>query len=144
MNSAPPKIHRAPVGTRLAGIILAGATMAVCAVVYFFNPTTSRLYPACRLHQLTGLNCPGCGMTRAFHALLHGDLMTALRDNALFIALMLAAAFRAAWFVPGWIRNRPNGGFFPAKFLWLLLGLALVFSVLRNLPGFAFLSPETS
>ncbi|MDY6834005.1 MAG: DUF2752 domain-containing protein [Chloroflexota bacterium] len=27
----------------------------------------------CIFHHLTGLDCPGCGMTRAFHALSHGN-----------------------------------------------------------------------
>ena len=52
-------------------------------VVSFFNPTTAGFFPVCPLYKFTGIACPGCGLTRAFHALLHGDLATALGFNAL-------------------------------------------------------------
>jgi hypothetical protein len=144
MNSVPPKINPTGIhytGARLATMFLAGATLLVATTVFFFNPSTSRFYPVCQFHQLTGLDCPGCGMTRALYALLHGDLLTALHDNALFITLIFAAAVRSGGFALNKIRGRRNGVFFPAKFLWLLLVLSLVFTVLRNLPAFAFLSP---
>ncbi|MEO6703475.1 MAG: DUF2752 domain-containing protein [Jatrophihabitantaceae bacterium] len=62
------------------------ATVALVAVpgLYLFNPNTSRI-PLCPLHAMTGLWCPLCGVTRASHALLHGQLGTALQDNLLFV-----------------------------------------------------------
>ncbi len=139
MNSVPPKINAS--GSRLPGFILAGTLAGIAVLVFFFNPATHKIYPACQFHQLTGLNCPGCGMTRAAYALLHGEFLAALHDNALFVFALGALAIRGGWL--GWnkLRGRVNGGFFPAKFLWLLLVVALVFTVLRNLPDFAFLSP---
>src|SRR5450432_3916920 len=115
--------------------------VGIAAVVFFFNPATHQFYPACQFHRLTGLNCPGCGMTRALYALLHGEFSVALRDNALFVVTLGVLAIRGAWF--GWNAccKRATGEFFPAKFLWPLLALALVFTMLRNLPAFAFLSP---
>ena len=95
----------------------------------------------CQFHQLTGLNCPGCGMTRALYALVHGNFAVAIRDNARFVALLAALAVRGAWFGARLYRRRPAGEFFPVKFLWPLLAVALGFTVLRNLPAGAFLSP---
>ncbi|MEI8289062.1 MAG: DUF2752 domain-containing protein [Verrucomicrobiota bacterium] len=139
MNSAPPKINAS--GTRLPGFILAGTVAGVAVLVFFFNPATCKIYPACQFHRLTSLNCPGCGMTRAAYALLHGEFLTALHDNALFVFALAALAVRGGWF--GWnqLRGRANGGFFPVKFLWPLLVVALGFTVLRNLPAGALLSP---
>ena len=139
MNARPPKIGAAK--ARLAGLVLAATALGLAAVVFFFDPTTHHFYPRCQFHRLTGWNCPGCGMTRALYALLHGNLAAALQDNALFILGLGAAMIRGAWF--GWnsFRGRVNGEFFPAKFLWLLLAGVLVFTVLRNLPAFVLLSP---
>ena len=35
----------------------------------------------CLFHTLTGLECPGCGMIRAFHAISHGDFAAAINHN---------------------------------------------------------------
>lgn len=139
MNSAPPKMNSS--GTRLAVIFLAVAGLGAAAAVFFLNPATHHFYPVCQFHRLTGLNCPGCGMTRAVYALLHGEFLAALRDNALLVGTLGLAALRGGWFAWNRRRGRPNGEFFPVKFLWLLLVIALGFTVLRNLPAGAFLSP---
>jgi hypothetical protein len=109
--------------------------------VIFFNPASHRFYPVCQFHRLTGLNCPGCGATRALYALLHGNFATALRDNALLVFGLAAAAWRGGWLGAKKFRGQAGGEFFPVKFLIPLLVMALVFTVLRNLPAFAFLSP---
>ena len=65
------------------------------AVLFFFNPAQHGFYPICLFHALTGLNCPGCGGTRAAYQLLHGHLLRALQDNALFVLSLAALAARA-------------------------------------------------
>jgi len=141
-QSVPPKIRTKtiPLGFFAAGV-LGLAILSACAVVYFFNPSTHGFYPICLFHKLTGLNCPGCGGTRAAYALLHGNFPLALKDNALFVLLIPAVALRGLWFAGKKFLGRPVGDFFPAKWLWLLLAVAVIFTVLRNLPAFAFLSP---
>ncbi len=141
MTAVPPKISAVATANRLAAAILAALAVAGAAVVFFFNPATHAFYPVCQFHRLTGLECPGCGATRAAYALLHGNFSAALRDNALFVLSLGALAARGVWF--GWksFCGRATGEFFPVKFLWLLLAAALAFTVLRNLPGFAFLNP---
>ena len=145
MNSAPPKIatpKSLPSNAWFAVIVLALAGSGIAAVVYFFNPSAYGFYPVCQFHRLTGLNCPGCGATRALYALLHGDFSTALRDNVLLVVAIPAAAARGAWFALNRLRRRPNGKFFPPSLLIPLLVVMGVFGVLRNLPMFSFLSPQ--
>lgn len=122
-------------------VVLAATAMGAGAMVFLFNPATHPFYPVCLFHALTGLNCPGCGMTRALYALLHGNLRVALKDNALFILTLGALAVWAAQFVVRKIRHQPTTFSVPPKYLWLSLVIALVFAVVRNLPGFDWLSP---
>src|ERR1700689_2632743 len=120
MNAAPPKISPAkalPSNARFAAVVLAMAGIGVLTVLYFFTPSAHGFYPVCQFHRLTGLNCPGCGATRAMYALLHGNFALALRDNALLMVGGAAAAARGGWFWLNRRRGRPNGPFFPHHFL---------------------------
>src|ERR1039458_2298384 len=90
MNATPPKIS--PAHVWFAVIVLAMAAAGIAGLVFFFNPAAYSFYPVCQFHRLTGLNCPGCGGTRALYALLHGHLATALRDNALLVGGLAAVA----------------------------------------------------
>src|SRR5476651_1521895 len=97
-HAVPPKIKSAapPSLAVFAGVIFGMAIVGAGAFVFFFNPSTHGFYPVCVFHQLTGLNCPGCGMTRAFYALLHGNFLPALKDNALFIFTIAFLGARGA------------------------------------------------
>jgi hypothetical protein len=124
-----------------AGVVLAGVLLGAGAVLYFFNPSKYGFYPVCEFHQLTGLNCPGCGGTRAVYQLLHGHVLRAMQDNVLAVLGLAGLAGRAAWVGAKRYRRRPVGPFVPSEFFWPLLVVAIVFTVLRNLPAFSFLSP---
>nr|WP_223884434.1 DUF2752 domain-containing protein [Micromonospora craniellae] len=91
--------------------------------------------PSCLLKLTTGLDCPGCGGTRALWYVLNADLPAAARHHFLFVfALPFLAYFFVAWAGKqafGWrlpeLRVGPKlvGGF---------LGAWLAFTVIRNLP----------
>lgn len=56
--------------------LAAFALLAGAQALGLFNASRALLaLPGlCLFHRVTGLDCPGCGMTRAFAALLRGDL----------------------------------------------------------------------
>ncbi|HXF10332.1 MAG TPA: DUF2752 domain-containing protein [Desulfuromonadaceae bacterium] len=139
--ATPPRIKTTDSLGVFVAVIVAITIVGGAAVIFFFNPSTSRFYPICRFHQWTGLNCPGCGATRAFYALLHGYFRAAFRDNAFFIVVMAGMALRSGWFLWRKWSHQPTGLFFPPKWLLPLLVAGLVFAVLRNLPAFSYLSP---
>ena len=138
---APPKISAPPSLTAFAVIMMGAVAAGAGAVVFFFNPNTHGFYPACLFHELTGCNCPGCGGTRSVYALLHGNLPLALKDNALFVVLLTTVVARGIWSAARRIQRQPVGELLPTNILWTVLAIAAVFTVLRNLPAFAFLSP---
>ena len=137
----PPKTTAVPSLAFFTGIVLAATLLGSGAVLFFFNPSTHGFYPVCLFHELTGWNCPGCGGTRAAYQLLHGHLLLALRDNALFILALVALTARGVWFAARKICHRPATLAVSPKALWTFVVVAVVFSVLRNLPAFSFLSP---
>lgn len=142
-QAVPPKIKNAaqPSLAVFAGVFFGMAIAGAGAVIFFFNPGTSGFYPECQFHKVTGLNCPGCGATRALYELLHGNLPLALKDNALFILSLAGLAARGARLAARHFLRKPAGPFLPPKMLWGFLAIALVFTVVRNLPGYEWLSP---
>jgi hypothetical protein len=110
--------------------------LLVCgALLFFFNPAQHSFYPKCAFYQLTGWQCPGCGGLRAAHQLLHGQVMEALRLNALAVLVMPLAVW---WLWHNWARN---GAGLRLRWMWLVIAGLLVFGVVRNLPGQGWLSP---
>ena len=119
----------------LRALLLAGGIIACAAgvlIFFAFDPTRVPIFPPCVFHELTGLDCPGCGAQRALHQLLHGNILAALRLNAMFvISLPLAAWFGTRWLLR---TSRGETASITARWLWLYLAAWLVFGVLRNLP----------
>ncbi|MCB1024095.1 MAG: DUF2752 domain-containing protein, partial [Acidobacteria bacterium] len=112
---------------------------AGCFFVALFNPVTTHIMPACPMLSITGFACPGCGLTRGFHALFHGDIITALDFNAIipmyvigfvygFLALFLFAVRGKG--LP-YKRVGPIG-------LGVFLLVSIIFGVLRNIPEYPF------
>ena len=115
-------------------LLMAGfAVCAVAALAYFaFDPTKVAIFPQCLFHQITGLDCPGCGAQRALHALLHGHVIAALQLNAMFVLSLPLALWYGPRLVFRSFTRQPSGS--PPRWLWFYIGLWIVFGVARNLP----------
>ncbi len=114
------------------------AVVGVFGVTYF-NPTTAGFFPVCPLHSMTGLNCPGCGMTRGFHALFHGDIWGALHFNLLLPVFLFVGIY--LFITLGSILVRGRGlsfNIFKPYLLWGFLIVLVVFGIARNLPFYPF------
>jgi len=140
-RAVPPKINPARTPVFFAVITLAAAALGSGAVLFFFDPSRHGFYPICLFHALTGWNCPGCGGTRAAFELLHGHWLRALHDNALLILALPVAAVWGGGRLVQHLRHRPVTWAVPAWAVGGALTVILLFTVLRNLPAFAWLSP---
>ncbi|SFR50127.1 Protein of unknown function [Robiginitalea myxolifaciens] len=129
--------------TRKYYIFGAVGILLLLPLYYFWNPEGGA-FPACPFERLTGLFCTGCGSQRALHDLLHGDIAGSFGHNLLFppaILLLVGHFGNRILYVKGkslW-KSPLDGRYAPA----ILLGVVLVFTVLRNIPGqpFSFLAP---
>ena len=108
--------------------------------LYQRGPSGLGWYPGCVFHKVTGLHCPGCGMTRAAYAALHGDFGHAFRMNPVGMVLLPLAVVGLGIEVVGWVRNRPLPFrlHFGARGSWSIAFIVIVFGVLRNIPVWPF------
>ena len=122
-------------------ILLAAAVTGVSlvgAVLFFFDPSRHGFYPTCLFHQATGLWCPGCGSLRACHQLLHGHFSAAFHYNALLVISLPVAAWAGTVYAWRKMHHHPVSPAISAKWIWLVLGIALAFAIWRNVPGSPF------
>ncbi|WP_074319234.1 DUF2752 domain-containing protein [Micromonospora cremea] len=154
--TSPPGGYPAPEPDRLTRFVLrlyersprwavplaaVGCVAAGMGYALLSNPTHADpdAAPTCLLKLTTGLDCPGCGGTRALWYVLHGDLPAAARHHFLFV---FALPFLAYLFV-AWAGNQAFGWRLPelrisSKVIGGFLAAWLAFSVLRNLPWAPF------
>ncbi|MDE6693600.1 MAG: DUF2752 domain-containing protein [Muribaculaceae bacterium] len=84
-------VRRRVIAFSAALLVLAGS-----AVVYMVDPAEAAWMPKCPWHALTGLDCPSCGSTRAFHHILHGEVIRGLGYNPMAPVLWALAAMLMA------------------------------------------------
>lgn len=121
-------------------LIISAAVVAISLLYFFIDARATRLFPKCPFHLLTGLYCPGCGSQRAFSALLHLDLLSAVRFNVLLVAglpLVLYSATAA-------IVQAATGKVISQRLfhqVWFIRTLAVIvvlYWILRNIPAAPF------
>jgi hypothetical protein len=117
-------------GLRVATLAMLGGIGVIGGwVLYTFPPVTAGFYPQCLFHQLTGLDCPGCGTTRALHALLHGRVLEALRFNPFLFAGMLVGAIA----MPSFMRGETPRFLYTRWFGWGSVAVVIGWWIGRNL-----------
>lgn len=123
-----------PLGVAATALVGAGYVANV-------DPSVAGHYPGCPFLAVTGWYCPGCGALRAVHALGHGDLLTALARNP--FTVVVAGYLAISWAL--WLQRTATGR--ARRWVarpWVLygvFGIILLFWVLRNVPGWTWLSP---
>lgn len=95
--------------------------------------------PTCFLKLTTGFDCPGCGGTRAFWYVLHGNLPAAARHHALFLfALPFLVYLYLVWAGREMFRWRLPVLRLTPRTIGVFLAVWTFFAVLRNLPWAPF------
>lgn len=119
---------------------------SVLTLLYLVNPAERRYGPPCIFHTTTGLHCPGCGGTRAAHALLHGDVRQAAAWNVLALVVVPVLAGYGIYYLVALIRHRrapvPQ---IPRVAIIVIVAVFVLFMILRNLPfePFTSLAPHS-
>ena len=127
------------VGAVAMGTVLVGSSVWL----YGTSPYSHQFGLPCPFLASTGWYCPGCGATRSFYSLLHGDISTALTMNALLVVCVVPLALWGVWAVAHSLRGHavavPRH---PEAWTVALLVVFALFTVARNLGSAApLLSP---
>lgn len=111
--------------------IIAAAIGAVYALV--MELTDFRI--PCAFHLVTGLSCPGCGVSRFCMGIIHLDFSAAARANvalAVLVPIWLAALIIRALWNPAWLRA---GSRARSILLWGSVAGLVLFGIVRNIIG---------
>jgi hypothetical protein len=123
-----------PRSARSQLLLAAGALAALAIAFACLPPQRFAIYPVCLFHRWTGLDCPGCGITRALADLMAGHWRDAASYNPLvFVAVPAAAAFALfqGYFVLRCNCWRPIA--FPGRWVNAACVGMLLFGVIRNI-----------
>jgi len=127
-------------------MITAGVWLSLAALggfLFFFNPASpaNQFFPKCPFRTLTGMQCPGCGSTRALYQLLHLHPVAAFKLNPLFMLTLPFIVYGFLGYTKSAITGRPQRRLFvPSFYLWAWLVLMIFFWIFRNTPWYPFVS----
>lgn len=127
------------VNRRIQAAVVWVLSAGAAVYLFVFQPGQTGIFPSCFFHSLTGLNCPGCGTTRALHQLLHGHVVAAFELNPLTMSLLPVVVYVFISFTRSAITGRPIRRFPSSpKLSWLALFIVFGFWVFRNTPLYPF------
>jgi hypothetical protein len=126
-----------------APVLLAGGLLVTSVALHVRDPHVSGSWGLCPWLLLTGTYCPGCGGLRAVNDLTHGDVVGAASSNLLLVgALPVLAVVWLRRLADGWRGVRRYVDERAAlRTTVAVLGLALLFWLVRNLPFASWLTP---
>lgn len=118
-------------------IIFGALIFIIGAYVYYFLNTKYSFAINCPFHELTGLYCPGCGISRMIFSIMKLDFYQAFRFNPLiFIMLGLYLLIK---FINIFFKKKKI--IIGNKQSVILLIIVIMYGILRNIPIFDFLKP---
>ena len=127
-------------------MITAGVWLSLAALggfLFFFNPASpaNQFFPKCPFRLLTGMQCPGCGSTRALYQLLHLHPVAAFKFNPLFMLTLPFIVYGFLGYTKSALTGKPQRRLFvPSFYLWAWLVLMIFFWIFRNTPWYPFVS----
>ncbi len=123
--------------------VIAIWSLLVAGAVYLFafEPGRTGFFLPCMFRLLTGFTCPGCGITRALHHVLHGHFINAFTLNPLFVLLLPILFFALLRYSMIVMRGRvPRPNALPPVYIYALFFVILSFWIFRNTPYYPFVS----
>ena len=118
---------------KFLGLLCFGVVLLT--IYYLYDPVASQWTPKCPFKLVTGLQCPGCGIQRALHALLQGRFLDAIHYNyfLLFSGPYIISFGIRALLPKGKVKDKLTSIIEDKRLIWLYIILFFVWFVLRNM-----------
>lgn len=122
------------------GIIVTIFLIVGIVLIVKYDPEKVKIFPPCVFYSATGLYCPGCGMTRAMHALLNGELLKAVNFNPLFFLFLPLFLYMVIVQIKSLIKTGKITNIrINYQLMRLILLIVILFWVLRNINCYPFI-----
>lgn len=97
----------------------------------------------CPFYMLTGLYCPGCGVTRCILSILKLDFYAAFRYNPLVFILLPFIFIYVVYKIYIWLFNKKDKLTYKLEGypIYILLIILIIYGILRNTSLFSWLAP---
>lgn len=122
----PLKYRRRKVIYKLSAILAIGLAYAAFVRAAGFGIP-------CPIHLITGLSCPGCGITRMFSALLRLNFRGAWEANAAILCLLPLMAYAAVRTIRVYVRTGHTHVKDVEAVNWFMIVVLLIFGIVRNI-----------
>lgn len=126
---------------RIIKLSSAAVILAAAGLLYYVIHNLTGFAIHCPIHLVTGLDCPGCGVTRMLFAMLELDFKSALDYNAAIFVSLPVLALLGVSKTYDYIRYGKN-----MKRKWFeittycMVAFFVLFGILRNIPYFEYLA----
>jgi len=123
-------------------IIKLHIVIVLIGIIYIIWYRLTHIGIPCVFHTVTGLYCPGCGISRMFFELSQFDFLKAFHNNVLAFILLPYGVFV---YIRHMIYIMKGKGYKYKKrhqyISYAILALVIAFGILRNIPCFYYFRP---
>lgn len=119
---------------RFKRVVGYGILMLCAGLLYGIFVTWSGIAIPCLFYLVTGLKCPGCGVTQMCVALLHLDFGTAFYSNRMLFLLLPVLVLVFLKYIADYIKTgRWRMGRLQNSIIYASIALLIAFTVIRNI-----------
>ena len=118
---------------RAKKVVIGALALIAAGALYALIVTQTQQGLPCVFNIITGLQCPGCGVSRMCLALLRLDFQTAFRENAAILCLLPLMVATAARLIYVYIRYGRVRDKYANIAIYFMIAVLLVFCVVRNI-----------